>query len=82
MMMCSLSQESVFDLDKRDRVPLVRGLCQNPFTKSDGSLGICGRPLGDHPAAGIYVITKYIKYIIIIIIIVIIIIYCLFDIYM
>ena len=37
MMMCSLSQESVFDLDKRDRVPLVRGLCQNPFTKSDGS---------------------------------------------
>ena len=58
--MCSLSQESVFDLDKRDRVPLVRGLCQNPFTKSDGSLGICGRPLGDHPA-GKYVITKYIS---------------------
>jgi len=48
---CGLAQERVIDLDQRDRVPLVGGLCQNPFTKPDGTLGICGKPLGDHPIA-------------------------------
>jgi len=45
---CGLSQERVVDLDQRDRVPLIGGLCQNPFTKPDGTLGICRKPLGDH----------------------------------
>jgi hypothetical protein len=48
---CGLTKEEVKDFDQRDRVILVGGLCQHPFTKSDGSLGICGKPLGDHPLA-------------------------------
>jgi len=48
---CELTKEEVKDLDQRDRVPLVGGLCQNPFTKPDGTLGICGKPLGAHPCA-------------------------------
>lgn len=44
---CGLFQEIVIDLDRRDRVPLLAGKCQNP--KADGSDGVCGRPLGAHP---------------------------------
>jgi hypothetical protein len=44
---CGLSREMVFDLDKRDRIPLVGGRCQNPL--ADGSDGICGKALGAHP---------------------------------
>lgn len=48
---CGLSQERVLEVAEKHGVPLVGGLCQNPFTKSDGSLGICGKPLGDHRLA-------------------------------
>jgi len=48
---CELTKEEVKDLDQRDRVPLVGGLCQNPFITPDGTLGICGKPLGAHPSA-------------------------------
>jgi hypothetical protein len=44
---CGLSREMVFDLDKRDRIPLVGGRCQNLL--ADGSDGICGIALGAHP---------------------------------
>ena len=44
---CGLTKEEVIDLDKRERVPLVRGRCQNPL--ADGSDGICGKALGAHP---------------------------------
>ena len=44
---CGLSQDRVVDLDKRDRVPLIGGKCQNPL--ADGSDGICGKALGAHP---------------------------------
>ena len=37
----------VFDLDKRDRVPLVGGKCQNPL--ADGAEAVCGKSLGAHP---------------------------------
>lgn len=46
---CRLSRQEVRDLDVRDRVPLVGGLCQNPFITLAGTLDICGRPFGDHP---------------------------------
>ena len=44
---CGLSREMVFDLDKRDRVPLVGGKCQNPL--ADGAEAVCGKSLGAHP---------------------------------
>ena len=44
---CGLNKEEVFDLDKRDRVPLVGGKCQNPL--ANGSDCICGKALGAHP---------------------------------
>ena len=44
---CGLNKEEVFDLDKRDRVPLVGGKCQNPL--ANDSDGICGKALGAHP---------------------------------
>ena len=48
---CGLSQERVLEVAEKHDAPLTGGLCQNPFTKSDRTLGICGRPLGDHPLA-------------------------------
>jgi len=49
---CRLTKEEVKDLDRRDRVLLMDGRCQNPFTKPDGSIGICSIPLGEHPIQG------------------------------
>jgi hypothetical protein len=43
---CGLSQERVLDLDQRDRVPLLRGKCQNPL--ASGANGTCGQALGAH----------------------------------
>jgi hypothetical protein len=55
---CGLSKEEVLDLDKRDRVPLVGGKCQNPF--ANGSDGICGKALGAHPLAqGNYICVRF-----------------------
>eukprot|EP01031_Cornospumella_fuschlensis_P032844 gene32844-39715_t len=44
---CNLTQDQVLDLDRRDRVVLVSGLCQNP--RADGADGVCGLALGAHP---------------------------------
>jgi hypothetical protein len=46
---CGLSREEVFELDKRDRVPIHEGCCQNRFLVN-GSKQICGMPIGAHPA--------------------------------
>ncbi len=46
---CDLIKEEVLDLDKRGRVCLVGGKCQNP--SADGSDEICGKALGAHPVA-------------------------------
>jgi len=48
---CGLTQERVLEVAEKHRVPLVGGLCQNPFITPDGTLGICGKPLGAHPSA-------------------------------
>jgi hypothetical protein len=47
---CRLSKEDVLDLDRRDRVPLLRGYCQNP--RADGADGVCGMALGKHSVIG------------------------------
>lgn len=46
---CGLNQERVVDLDKRGRVYLVGGKCQNPV--ADGCDGICGKALRAHSLA-------------------------------
>lgn len=43
---CGLTRGEVLDLDRRERVPLVSGKCQNPL--ADGTEGICGKALGAH----------------------------------
>jgi len=58
---CGLTQERVLEVAKKHGVPLAGGLCQNPFIKPDGTLGICGKPLGAHPSAPITVpATEYV----------------------
>jgi hypothetical protein len=47
--LCGLTKEDVIDLDRRERVPLIGGKCQNPL--ADGSDGICGKALGAHPSS-------------------------------
>lgn len=42
---CKLFKEDVMDLDRRDRVPLVNGLCQN----KDKNGILCLESLGSHP---------------------------------
>ena len=46
---CGLTKEEVIDLDRRDRVHLIGGKCQNPL--ADGSDGVCGKALGAHPSS-------------------------------
>lgn len=46
---CGLTKEDVQDLDRRDRVPLIGGKCQNP--RADGAEGVCGRALGAHQSS-------------------------------
>ena len=42
---CKLFKEDVLDLDRRDRVCLVGGLCQN----KDENGNLCLQSLGSHP---------------------------------
>jgi hypothetical protein len=44
---CGLTKTVVLDLDARDRVQLIAGICQNP--RADGSGALCGKALGAHP---------------------------------
>jgi hypothetical protein len=46
---CGLTKEEVIDLDRRDRVHLIGGKCQNPL--ADGSDGVCGKALGAHTSS-------------------------------
>ena len=47
--LCGLTKEDVIDLDRRDRVHLIGGKCQNPL--ADGSDGVCGKALGAHTSS-------------------------------
>lgn len=54
---CGLTKSAVFDLCKRNVVPLIGGKCQIPIRHQDGTEGVCNYPLGAHPITqGIVVI--------------------------
>lgn len=49
-MACGLSRDEVLDLDRRNRVLLVGGRCQNFLANEEG---ICGCPIASHPVGNL-----------------------------
>ena len=50
---CGLFRDEVLDLDRRDRVILREGRCQNLSANGEG---VCGQPIGAHPGNSILII--------------------------